>query len=70
MRDDEFNHVFPQKYMRNDGPCGLTKREYYAAAALQGLTSHIHSGEAKLGIEETAVFSVALAEALIKALKE
>lgn len=40
----------------DDPSCGLTKREYFAAMALQGLLTRVpnrHNGETDLGVSES-----------------
>lgn len=53
-----------------DGPVfgGLTKREYFAAMAMQGLMASDFHGE--IGFDACALVAVKQADALLKALEE
>lgn len=60
------DYAFPQAFEK-----GLTKREYFAAIALQGLASMDNKGaDMDQVIETDAFLSVKYADALIKALNE
>ena len=48
---------------------GLTKREYFAAMAMQGILANTNIGANYIPIEQ-AMYSVKLADAIIKALNE
>lgn len=62
MRKEEYsNHAFPNKY----GAAGLTKREYFAAMALQGILIQDNYRE-----EFYAETAVKLADALIEELEK
>lgn len=47
---------------------GLTKREYFAGLAMQGLLSHV--GTASWSAEKTAIESLSHADALLKELEK
>ena len=66
------NSAFPFEIEHKDGKVyakGLTKREYFAAMAMQGYLANTNIGGNYLPIEH-AIDSVKLADALIKALNE
>jgi len=61
--------AFLVKTVNADGtprPCGLTKREYFAAMSMQGLNAHPEDWSA----ENTARYAVEQADALIAALNK
>ena len=61
------NHVaFPQHPNRSRDS-GLTKREYFAAMAMQGIMSYPRMQQTN---EKEAAFCVAMADALIEALNK
>ena len=65
--------AFPQKIEHPDGDIytkGLTKREYIAAMAMQGLLSNNNNSTDFPYLEKVAKKSVQAADALIKALNE
>jgi hypothetical protein len=49
---------------------GLTKREYFAAMAMQGFTSIIHTAFDSQEIREIAEASIEMADTLIKTLND
>lgn len=59
---------------RNNGDSGLTKREYFAAKALQGLLVQAipgwHNNNSAGLNKEKAIFAVDMADALLEALEE
>ncbi len=65
--------AFPQKIEHPDGDIftrGLTKREYFAAMAMQGMLSNNNNITYFTYFEKVAKRSVQAADALIKALNE
>jgi hypothetical protein len=48
----------------------LTKREYFAAAALQGILAHLEIGNPKYSYTLVAIEAVQFADALIKELNK
>lgn len=64
MKDDNQKAINNGKMYVNDGVCGLTKREYFAGLALQGLLAN--DGK-QLGVVESAV---RIADKLLLALEE
>ena len=67
-----YEPAFPNySHADGEGSCfqpGLTKREYFAAIALQGFAANPHSGIHS--DRELATFAVSLADELIKALNK
>lgn len=49
---------------------GLTKREYFAAMAMQGYCGGEYTGQSGMPVESIAKWSVEMADALIKQLNE
>lgn len=62
MSDNANEPAYPNKF----GDKGLTKREEFAKAAMQGLSSDIQQ---ELDVNELARYSVAQADALLRALE-
>lgn len=61
-------HEAPETKVVKDG---ITKREYLAALAMQGLIAHYGYGEAPAAdVQEIATWSVKLADALIEQLTD
>jgi hypothetical protein len=59
-------HGADKSFIESQNPLiGLTKREYFAAMAMQGLMA----GDSKDSMEEFAKYSVKMADALLKALE-
>lgn len=69
MKTNKNDYAFPHAlgdittYQHID--CGLTKREYFAAIAMQGLVTYVD-----LSVEKTAEISVRQADALINELNK
>lgn len=51
-------------------PYGLTKREQFAMAAMQGFTANSASQMLKLNLQDVAILSVMQADELLKALED
>ena len=60
------NHAFPTPVPSQPG---LTKREYIAAKALQGIVANTSTGY-NSNVKATATFAVALADALLAELEK
>ena len=76
MAKEKSKFMFPISPTESEGweqQLGITKREYFAAKALQGLMVQSIPGEHNSNLEkwnnERAIFAVNMADALIKALE-
>lgn len=71
MSTHKSDPVFPMIHpVTNDPYGGLTKREYFAAKAMQGYCGGEYIGQSGLPQEIIAQWCVVMADALIKALNE
>lgn len=49
---------------------GLTKREYFAGLAMQGYCGGEYTGQSGMSFEQIAIWSVGMADALLKQLEK
>lgn len=71
MKDHQFDFAFPKDVPEGDQPQkGLTKREYFAAMALMGISANPDYSTGEYSASDKALIAVSNASALIEQLNK